>query len=230
MERNLLYLKYIVERGIYFMKKFFIAFLSIFIISGCSNTKTNDATKKSSQPIENTDTSKSSSTTSQSSSQVTSSQTSSDKGISSINMTIDEAKKIYENEYPNTSITAIDVDSSFGTYYFKVEGVDDNKEYELKINTSNSEIFKEREETLDKDEQNGVKKTNEAIDFSKLKTLKEIIDLAEPLFEGATATDAGLEKEVGVTYWDITLKKGSQEMEVKIDAVDGTILEKSMDD
>jgi len=212
------------------MKKICIALLSIFILSGCSNNQTNDATKKSSQTIENTNTSISSSTTSQSSNQDTSSQASSDQGISSITMTIDEAKKIYEKEYPSTSITAIDVDSSFGTYYFKVDGVDDNKEYELKINTSNSEIFKEREETLDKDEQNGVKKTNEAIDFSKLKTLKEIIDLAEPLFEGATATDADLEKEVGVTYWDITLKKGTQEMEVKIDAVDGTILEKSMDD
>lgn len=230
MERNSLYIKYIVERGIYFMKKICIALLSIFIISGCSNSKTNDDTKKSSQTIENTNTSQSSSTTSQSSSQITSSQTSSDQGISSINMTIDEAQKIFEKEYPNSSITAIDVDSSFGTYYFNIEGVDDNKEYELKINTSNSDVSKEREESLDPDEQNGVKRKNEAIDFSTLKPLKEIIEIAEPLFEGSIATDADLEKEVGVTYWEIKLKNESQEMEVKIDATDGKILEKSMDD
>jgi len=207
------------------MKKIGLILFSLAIISGCSNTH-----KQSSQSMENTDNNATSSSTIQSTIKTTEPQTSSNQGVTSIKMTIDEAKNIYEKEYPRSSITAIDVDSSFGTYYFKIEGVDDNKEYELKINTSTSEVFKEREETLDSDEQNGVKKKNEAIDFSTLKPLKEIIEITEPLFEGSIATDADLEKEVGVTYWDITLKNGVQEMEVKIDATNGKILEKSMDD
>lgn len=210
------------------MKKISIALLSIFIISGCSNNKPNDTNKN--QSIETTNKINSTSDTSQSTKKNEEVQSSSKQGIGSIAMTIDEAKKIYEKEYPNSSITAIDIDSSFGTYYFKIEGVDDNKEYEIKINTSNSKVSKEREESLNQDEQNGVKKKNEAIDFSHLKSLKEILEITEPLFEGATVTDADLEKEIGVIYWDITLKNGAQKMEVKINAVDGTVLEKSMDD
>lgn len=212
------------------MKKIGFILFSLIILAGCSNAQETNTSKQNAQSIETTDKSTTSSSTTQSSKKATEQQSSSDQGISSINMTIDEAKRIYEKEYPNSSIIAIDVDSSFGTYYFKIEGVDDNKEYELKINTSNSDISKEREESLDPDEQNGIKRTNEAIDFSMLKPLKEIIEIAEPLFEGSIATDAELEKKVGVIYWEIKLKNGSQKMEVKIDATDGKILERTMDD
>lgn len=149
-----------------------------------------------------------------------------------IKLTVAEAIAVYEKNYPDTVITGIDLDTSFGAYYFEIKGVDDNTEYELKVNAETGEATKEREEKLEADETNGVKKSAEALDLNKLLTIEEATDLAsEALGDAkATATDWSLDRELSITYWEVSFKSGRKESSVKLNAQTGEILETELED
>ncbi|OJG98514.1 hypothetical protein RV18_GL002937 [Enterococcus termitis] len=147
-----------------------------------------------------------------------------------VKVTLEEAIKAYQEAYPDTVITSLDLDPSFGTYYYEIKGVDDSKEYEVKINAETKELKKEREETLDRDEQNGVEKENEALDLTKLKSLDDISKIAVDNVGEGQAVEWSLEKELSTTYWEVKVQSGKQEVSVKINAQTGVVLEKELDD
>lgn len=152
--------------------------------------------------------------------------------LPAIKVTVAEAISAYEKAYPNTSITSIDLDTSFGAYYFEVKGVDDNKEYELKINAETGDETKEREENLDADEKNGTKKTEDALDLKDILSLEDATKFAAEALavEAETATDWSLDRELAVTYWEVTFKSGRSESSVKLNAQTGAVLETELDD
>lgn len=160
---------------------------------------------------------------------------SSSKQIKSSNQTkdiaisLDNALKKYDEEYPDTSVISVELDESFGSYYYKIEGVDDTKEYGVRVKADSGEVKKEREETLDKDEQGGVKKRESALDTKELIPLKEISTLAEKEIGKGTAKEWKLEQELGVTYWEVKVVDEMKDYEVKLNAKNGEILEKSED-
>lgn len=147
-----------------------------------------------------------------------------------LKVTVDEAIKAYEAAYPNTAVTSLDLDPSFGTYYYEIKGVDDSKEYEVKIHAETGELVKEREEMLDQDEQNGVEKKNEALDLKKIKTLDEVSKIAQDTVGGGTAIEWSLERELSITYWEVKVQSGQKEVSVKINAQTGDVLEQELDD
>lgn len=147
-----------------------------------------------------------------------------------IKLSLEEAVTAYEKAYPNTAITSIDLDNSFGgVYYYAIKGVDDSKEYELKINTETGEEHKEREETLDTDEQNGVKKAEEALDLKDIISFNEATKLATESLEksAGSATDWSLEREMSITYWEVNFESDTS---VKLNAKTGEILEIELED
>ncbi|QCI87397.1 lysis protein [Vagococcus zengguangii] len=145
-------------------------------------------------------------------------------------ISLEEAMAIYQKEVPNTDITGIGIDSSFGNYYYEVNGMDDNTEYELKIDVNSGEVKEKRDEKLDRDEQNGVKRNEDKLDLTNLKALKDITEVAINQAGGGEATDWSLDKELSITYWEIKVKNGNQEHEVKINAQTGEVLESELDD
>lgn len=149
---------------------------------------------------------------------------------SQIKVTVDEAIKAYEAAYPNTAVTSLDLDPSFGIYYYEIKGVDDSKEYEVKIHAETGELTKDREETLDQDEQNGVEKKNEALDLTKLKTLDEASKIAQDTVGEGTAIEWSLERDLSITYWEVKVQAGKKEVSVKINAQTGDVLEQELDD
>ena len=85
-------------------------------------------------------------------------------------------------------------------------------------------------ETLDADEQNGVKMQEEALDLTNIISREQATTLAEKEAKVGQATDWKLEKELGITYWEVKVKEGQQKIEVKIDAHSGKILTTERDD
>lgn len=144
-------------------------------------------------------------------------------------ISLQEAFNKYKEVYPNTELTSVELDQSFGEYYYTIEGVDDHNQYGLNIQANTGEVKKEREEVLDKDEQDGLKKKQEAIDIKNVLPIKEVSVLAEKEVGTGTATEWKLERELATTYWEVKVIEKTKEYEIKLDAQTGKILERSED-
>lgn len=144
-------------------------------------------------------------------------------------VSVAEAIAIFQKEYPETDITSLDIDTSFGKWVYKIEGMDDLKEYDLKIDASTKAILEREEDQLDKDEQNGVKRQAEKLDLSNLLPLDKITKIALEQTQGGQVTDWDLDRDLGVTHWEVDVENGKQEATVKINAQTGDVLEVELD-
>lgn len=209
------------------MKKIILlssAVLSLGVFAGCSsqNNESANTSKSSSSQVAS-----SSSATSSSNSSTASSSTS---GETVYNVSLTEAIDTYKENYPDTDITSISLDTSLGNSFYSIEGVDDDKEYELKINTDTKEVKKEREENLDRDEKNGVKRKENKLDLTNLKDMKDIFDIALNEAGSGKVDDWEIKEDMGVTYWEVSIKDGmTKEIEYKINAQTGEIIETDAD-
>lgn len=140
-------------------------------------------------------------------------------------LSVDEAASLYMAQYPDTVITSIELDKSRGSYFYSVNGVDDNTGYEVNINTQTKELHKGREEALDAEDKNGVKKTQQALDLATLLPFAEIVGIAEQAAGKGAAVECKLEKELGIQVWDVTVQDGLLETEVTINAETGEVLQ-----
>ena len=218
-------------------KKMIVATVGLgVLLAGCtSNNKTLETNSQSKVSTEvsqkltfDSSTSESSSTNNTaSSSAVTANAT---KNPDKIKVTLEDAVKAYQDAYPNTAITSLDLDLSFGTYHYEIKGVDDSKEYEVKINAETADLTKERVETLDREDQNGVEKANEALDLNNLKTRDDISKIAVDSIGEGQAVEWSLDRELTITYWEVKVQSGHQEISVKINAQTGDVLEKELED
>ena len=85
------------------------------------------------------------------------------------------------------------------------------------------------EEVLDPEDKSGVKKTQEALDVSKLLPVAEIGGMAEQAAGKGTAVAYKLEKEMGIQIWDVQVQDGVKETEVLINAETGEVLQTKTD-
>ncbi|MBP2099592.1 PepSY domain-containing protein [Enterococcus rivorum] len=189
--------------------------LTVALLAGC-----NQVTKKETTGV------KSSSQASSSIVESSVSRSSSSTQSEEFKVEVAKAIELFEKEYPKAAITSIDLDSSLGDYYYEVQGVDDTTEYEVRIQATTGEVKKAREERLDADEQNGVKKKEDALDTKDILSIKEASAIAEKDAGAGTAKEWSLDKEVGVTYWDVKVLDGHKEYEIKMNAKNGEILER----
>lgn len=212
--------------------------LTGIIMTGCTSNQNELPQQNNTQNSSTTATSKSeSSRSSESSRQATratenssSSTPATNNGTAVVSVSADEAIKAFQEAYPDASVTSLDLDTSFGTYYYEVKGVDDSTEYEVKVHGETGELTKEREETLDRDEQNGVERKNESLSLDGIMTIEEAADIALKAVGKGEATEWSLERELSTTYWEVKIVNGRSETSVKLDAKTGDILETELDD
>lgn len=207
------------------MKK--IAYLSIAIgtlglLAGCQSNENQNQPQNQS----NTQTSKTQTVRDSSASSSTTGK--SVKG--DLRVSVEEAIKAYQDTYPDSDITSLELDTSFGAYYYKIEGVNDTTEFEIKVDGVTKKVEKEREEQLDRDEQNGVKRREDKIDIQNLLSIEKAAEIAVQQVGGGTATDWDLDKDLGITFWEVTVENNQQETTVKMNAQTGEILETEVDD
>ncbi|EOL80628.1 lipoprotein [Enterococcus faecalis EnGen0303] len=168
--------------------------------------------------------------TTETSSSVQQEATTTSEKTSAVAVSLEKVTTAFEKKYPEAKITSLQLDTDFGRYFYEIEGVDQQKEYQVEVNAETGEFTKEKVETLDADEQNGVKMQEEALDLTNIISREQATTLAEKEAKVGQAADWKLEKELGITYWEVKVKEGQQKIEVKIDAHSGKILTTERDD
>ncbi|EGO8780085.1 lipoprotein [Enterococcus sp. DIV0609] len=197
--------------------------LALFLVAGCT-PKTPTAVSSTNEQKETAI------STSEISSSVQQEATTTSEKTSAVAVSLEKVTTAFEKKYPEAKITSLQLDTDFGRYFYEIEGVDQQKEYQVEVNAETGEFTKEKVETLDADEQNGVKMQEEALDLTKIISREQATTLAEKEAKVGQATDWKLEKELGITYWEVKVKEGQQKIEVKIDAHSGKILTTERDD
>ncbi|WP_430839204.1 PepSY domain-containing protein, partial [Enterococcus faecalis] len=197
--------------------------LALFLVAGCT-PKTPTAVSSTNEQKETAI------STSETSSSVQQEATTTSEKTSAVAVSLEKVTTAFEKKYPEAKITSLQLDTDFGRYFYEIEGVDQQKEYQVEVNAETGEFTKEKVETLDADEQNGVKMQEEALDLTNIISREQATTLAEKEAKVGQATDWKLEKELGITYWEVKVKEGQQKIEVKIDAHSGKILTTERDD
>ncbi|EEU86629.1 predicted protein [Enterococcus faecalis CH188] len=197
--------------------------LALFLVAGCTS-KTPTAVSSTNEQKETVI------STTETSSSVQQEATTTSEKTSAVAVSLEKVTTAFEKKYPEAKITSLQLDTDFGRYFYEIEGVDQQKEYQVEVNAETGEFTKEKVETLDADEQNGVKMQEEALDLTNIISREQATTLAEKEAKVGQAADWKLEKELGITYWEVKVKEGQQKIEVKIDAHSGKILTTERDD
>ncbi|MBC2826347.1 peptidase propeptide and YPEB domain protein [Enterococcus faecalis] len=197
--------------------------LALFLVAGCTS-KTPTAVSSTNEQKETVI------STTETSSSVQQEATTTSEKVTAVAVSLEKVTTAFEKKYPEAKITSLQLDTDFGRYFYEIEGVDQQKEYQVEVNAETGEFTKEKVETLDADEQNGVKMQEEALDLTNIISREQATTLAEKEAKVGQATDWKLEKELGITYWEVKVKEGQQKIEVKIDAHSGKILTTERDD
>ncbi len=207
------------------MKKMMIVGLGVTLLGvmvGCGQ-------KAIQQPI--TETSKTEVVTSTSSETNSSSQKETTNGTSKVNvMSVEDVIAQYQKTYPDSDITSIQLENERRGFVYKVEGVDDNKEYEIKIDAVTKEVYQDKSENLDKDEKNGIKREEDKLDLEGILSIDEATKIAEEEAGTGQAIEWDLDRELNVTYWEVTVKDGNNKVQVKLDGKTGEVLATEIDD
>lgn len=211
--------KYILREGCLMKKILYgsMTGLALFLVAGCTS-KTPTAVSSTNEQKETVI------STTETSSSVQQEATTISEKTSAVAVSLEKVTTAFEKKYPEAKITSLQLDTDFGRYFYEIEGVDQQKEYQVEVNAETGEFTKEKVETLDADEQNGVKMQEEALDLTNIISREQATTLAEKEAKVGQATDWKLEKELGITYWEVKVKEGQQKIEVKIDAHSGEIL------
>ena len=217
--------KYILREGCLMKKILYgsMTGLALFLVAGCTS-KTPTAVSSTNEQKETVI------STIETSSSVQQEATTTSEKTSAVAVSLEKVTTAFEKKYPEAKITSLQLDTDFGRYFYEIEGVDQQKEYQVEVNAETGEFTKEKVETLDADEQNGVKMQEEALDLTNIISREQATTLAEKEAKVGQATDWKLEKELGITYWEVKVKEGQQKIEVKIDAHSGKILTTERDD
>lgn len=128
----------------------------------------------------------------------------------------------YMEKYPDTIVKKIQMDRDMGKYVYKIEGFDNEKEYELKIDPVNGDILKEDIDTLDYDDK------EEAITKANVEKIEGIVDKAlKEVGEDAKLEEWTLEVENGKTLIEVEMeRKGYDDFEYTYDIETGELVEK----
>ncbi|GGC90853.1 PepSY domain-containing protein [Enterococcus wangshanyuanii] len=146
--------------------------------------------------------------------------------LETIKISLPDAIAAFEEIYPNAAITSIDLEDSLESYSYKIQGIEGTKEFDIRVDADSGEVTKEREETVDRDDQG----EDKALDLKDLISLEEATEIAEGTVKDGEAIEWSLENELATTYWEITIKTGLlSENTVKINAQTGDVLEQEQD-
>lgn len=198
------------------MKKVINFSLLLVLLGALAACKSNTENVSTGSPTKETQTSQSSTVSTIESSEVASDH---------LKVRLDDAINQYREIYPDTDITSIELNQSLGKHFYKIEGTDDQKEYEIRVDSETREVTQEREEVLDAEDQNGVKRSEDSLDLKDILGIEEISSIAEKQVGKGEAVEWNLDQEMGITYWKVTVSEGYKDVEVKLDAQTGELLE-----
>ncbi len=194
-----------------------VALGSGILLAGCQQNSGNqdDTTSKTS----NTTAATSSAATSEVNSKVT------DKNgiVVPTSELYDETITKFQSAHTEAIITSFKWKAQGPNGQVEIEGKDSSQEYQMIFDASGKLLGDTSEVNDDKNWQEDEVKTDAVI------SLSDAIEKAQADTEGSV-TSAELEKDDGVTKWEVKLLHTNQEIELTLDAQGGKILNKDVDD
>ena len=141
-----------------------------------------------------------------------------------IKLSMSEALNKFDQKFKDTKIKSIDLQAEGNSYFYEIDGMDNNKEYTAKIDANNGKILHSESEKLDLDD-----RLDKTINLDNVISRKQATKIAEKKVKG-TAEEWKLEQDHNKAYWEITVNDGSKKHEVKIDAETKKVVEVDHDD
>ncbi|MDU2599529.1 MULTISPECIES: PepSY domain-containing protein [Anaerococcus] len=135
------------------------------------------------------------------------------------NISLDDAVDKFKETFPSegVEVSSVELDEDDDNYVYDIQGFDENKEYEAKIDAESGEVLAQEEET---DEE---VKDNVAIDFVSIISPKEAMDKALENNEGYVKSYEIESNDEGKLVYKIDVEDGD---DVELDAESGDILHK----
>lgn len=135
------------------------------------------------------------------------------------NISLDDAVDKFKETFPSegVEVSSVELDEDDDNYVYDIQGFDENKEYEAKIDAESGEVLDQEEET---DEE---VKDNVAIDFVSIISPKEAMDKALENNEGYVKSYEIESNDEGKLVYKIDIEDGD---DVELDAESGDILHK----
>ena len=143
-----------------------------------------------------------------------------------IKLSQQEAIDKFHQQFSGKQLKSIELNREGKHYLYEIEGFDSNNEYSVNINAETGQIGHVHSEKLDHDDRN-----QKALDFKGTISRDDASRIAEEHFKG-TSEEWKLEQDedTGKTYWEVKVKNGHQETEVKINAHTKEVISTEHDD
>ena len=143
-----------------------------------------------------------------------------------IKLSQQEAIDKFNQQFNNKKIKSIELSREGKQYYYEIEGFDSTNEYSVNINAETGQIGHVHSEKLDHDDRN-----QKALALRGAISRDDASRIAEEHVKG-TSEEWKLEQDedTGKTYWEVTVKNGHQETDVKINAHSREIISTEHDD
>lgn len=143
-----------------------------------------------------------------------------------INISQQEAIDKFNQQFNNKKIKSIELSREGKQYYYEIEGFDSSNEYSVNINAESGQLGHVHSEKLDHDDRN-----QKALALRGAISRDDASRIAEEHVKG-TSEEWKLEQDedTGKTYWEVTVKNGHQETDVKINAHTREIISTEHDD
>ncbi|EAF6699928.1 hypothetical protein D5Z92_14620 [Listeria monocytogenes] len=147
----------------------------------------------------------------------------------SFDMSYEDAVKAFKDKHRDAEISSVELEKSLGKYVYTVDGISDDNEYEMKFNAETKEQLSDETDRLDQEDAGGVEKENEKLNLDGIKTPKEAMDKAVSEQAG-DVTSWTMERELDTTYYEVTVKQGTQKYDIKLTAKTLEVLQTEQDD
>lgn len=208
-----------------------------FVLAGCSsnltdstNANTESTTNKEISQVESSveNANKDQQDTQEVASSETNNSTQENPGNNGINAQIpnnlvtslEEAVNLFKGVFPDAILTSIEIDNEKGVLVYDLDGYSTENEYEMVINSENSEILRSHSE-IDRDDDG-----DKEINITNALRVQEVLNIAEK--ESITNIEnLKLENEFGKDYWII--EGFNPEIELVLDAITGEIVARDND-
>ena len=143
-----------------------------------------------------------------------------------IKLSQQEAIDKFQKQFSGKQLKSIELSREGKQYYYEIEGFDSSNEYSVNINAESGQLGHVHSEKLDHDDRN-----QKALALRGAISRDDASRIAEEHVKG-TSEEWKLEQDedTGKTYWEVTVKNGHQETDVKINAHTREIISTEHDD
>lgn len=148
------------------------------------------------------------------------------KPTAKIKLTQQEAIDKFNHQFNGKQIKSIDLNLEGKQYVYEIDGFDSNNEYSVDVNAETGQVSHVHSEKLDLDDRN-----QKALNLHGIISRDTASRIAQEHAKGASE-EWKLEQDdqTGKTIWEVKVKNGHQETEVKINANTKEVISTEHDD